>query len=116
MQALVDKLAVVNFELQRKERKERGAKKYLLTDEKVAALFETLAEVNFQMVMGTLSHTLAKTQFQTLRDKKARRIENLQSYRRSPQTNSLVDTQADSVAEVNVKTLKTNCSTCKERR
>lgn len=62
------------------------------------------------MVMAKLSHTLEKTKLQTLRDKKARRIENPQIYRRSPQTNSLVDTQAVSVAEVNVKTLAANCS------
>ena len=57
------------------------------------------------MVMDTLGETLAKTDVKTLRDRKARRIENFESWRQSPEAESLVDAIADSVADINVKTL-----------
>ena len=53
------------------------------------------------MVMDTLVDTLAKTELETLCDQKAKRIENLLSWRHSPQEKSLFDARADSLAEVN---------------
>ena len=57
------------------------------------------------MVINTLSDTLAKTEVETLCDRKAERIENLSSWRQSPEAESLVDAIADSLADINVKTL-----------
>ena len=57
------------------------------------------------MVMDTLGDTLAKTELETLCDRKAKRIENLSSWRHSPQGKSLFDARADSLAEVNGYTL-----------
>ena len=57
------------------------------------------------MVMDTLSDTLAKTEVETLCDRKAGTIENLQSWRQSPEAESLVDAIAESLADINIKTL-----------
>ena len=57
------------------------------------------------MVMDTLSDTLPKTEVETLCVTKARKIENLKSWRQSPEAESLVDAIADSLADINVKTL-----------
>ena len=57
------------------------------------------------MVMDTLGDTLAKTEVETLCDRKAGKIENLKSCRQSPKAESLVDALADSLADINVKTL-----------
>ena len=54
--------------------------------------------------MDTLSDTLAKTEVETLCDRKAGRIENLWSCRQLPEAESLVDAIADGLANINVKT------------
>ena len=43
----------------------------------VEKLFKSLAKVEVSMVMDTLGDTLAKTEVETLCDRKAGRIENL---------------------------------------
>ena len=58
------------------------------------------------MVMDTLGDKLPKTEVETLCDRKAGRIENLLSWRQSPEAESLVDSIADSLADINVKTLE----------
>ena len=57
------------------------------------------------MVMDTLGDKLAKTEVETLCDRKAGRIQNLLSLRQSPEAESLGDSKADSLADINVKTL-----------
>ena len=57
------------------------------------------------MVMDTLGNKLAKTEVETLCDRKAGRIENLKSCRQSPEAESLVDAIADNLADINIKTL-----------
>lgn len=49
----------------------------MLTEEEVEAHLQTLASVNFYMVINTLGDTLPNTEVETARDRKAKRIENL---------------------------------------
>ena len=58
------------------------------------------------MVMNTLGDTLAKTEVKTLRDRKTKRIENLKSWRHSTQVESVFNALADSLVEINGKTLE----------
>ena len=58
------------------------------------------------MVMNRLGDTLAKTEVKTLRDRKTKRIENLYSWRHSTQVESVFNGLADSLVEINGKTLE----------
>ena len=58
------------------------------------------------MVMKTQSDTLAKTEVKTFRDRKTKRIENIQSWRHSTQVESVFNGLADSLVEINGKTLE----------